>query len=267
MNKDPFKSPGVHRVSVIREALTSFPELWLEVFIVGDEHEQKAFADMFIRARCTRANSPLEADLVVFTGGEDVDPLLYGEIPHSTTSWSPDRDNDDMAIYQTCLDNGIPMFGVCRGAQFLHVMNGGKLFQHIDNHNGDHTMWDRRDKRLVKRVSSVHHQCCIENRGGGMEVIAENNGASVRWRNPTDKVIGPLPDVEAFFYRSTCSFGVQGHPEYKGYTEFMKWTLDKLDELINQNPDLELRDRYRRIKPDLVGMRNEGFVQTMKELL
>lgn len=267
MNKDPFNTPGVHRVSVIREALTAFPELYLEVYVVGDEYEQKAFADMFIRARCQKARTPLEADLVIFTGGDDVDPALYGEEPHPTTSWDTDRDNTDMAVYQICLDNGIPMFGVCRGAQFLHVMNGGKLYQHIDNHNGDHTMWDRRDKRLVTRVSSVHHQCCIENRGGGMEVIGEQNNASIRWRNKTDKVVGPLPDVEAFFYRSTCCFGVQGHPEYKGYNEFMKWTLDKLDELINQNPDLELQNNLRRLKPDLLGMRSQGFERTLEELV
>lgn len=261
-----YSAPGVHRVSVMREPLTTFPELYLEVFVVGDAYEQKAFADMFIRAKCQKAKSPLTADLVIFTGGEDVDPVLYGESPHSTTSWDVDRDNADMAIYQMCVDNGIPMFGVCRGAQFLHVMHGGKLYQHIDNHNGDHSMWDRRSNSLIKRVSSVHHQCCIENRNGGMEVIADSNVASVRWRNPTDKTVGPLADVEAFFYRSTCSFGVQGHPEYKGYNEFMRWTLNKLDELVNQNPDLTLINNYRRIKTDLLEQRASGFGEVCDEL-
>lgn len=253
-------------VTVLRDTTLTFPELFMEVWVEGDASEQRAFAEMFIRARCTKADSPDTADLVVFTGGADVDPQLYGEVKHATTYFSTARDNRDMTLYSECLEKGIPMFGVCRGSQFLHVMNGGKLYQEVDGHTGDHPIYDIKKKQHIQRVSSVHHQMVIANRSLGMEVIADTHKAKVRWKNPTDKVIGQMSDVEAFFYPDTCCFGVQGHPEYKGYHQFLKWTLETIDELICQNPDLTQVGRNRRLKPEIITQRDVMTRDKLKEL-
>src|SRR3546814_14796091 len=85
-----------------------------------------------------------------------------------------------MELFKTCYENGIPMLGVCRGAQFLNVMPGGKLYQDVDNHVGDHPIYDPQNKRVIPNVSSIHHQMCIETRKGGMEILAASSAASKR---------------------------------------------------------------------------------------
>lgn len=254
-------------VTVLRDITMTFPDLFLEIWVEGDMSEQKAFAEMFIRAKCTKASSPDTADLVVFTGGVDVDPQLYGEIKHSSTYFSTARDNRDMALYSECLEKGIPMFGVCRGAQFLHVMNGGKLYQDVDGHTGDHPIYDIKKKRSIQRVSSVHHQMVIPDLSLGMEIIADTHKAKKRWKNPTTCIEGHMSDVEAFFYPDTVCFGVQGHPEYKGYHQFCKWTLETIDELICQNPNLEQVGRNRRLKADLIAQRDHMMAEKREKEL
>src|SRR3546814_5523779 len=106
------------------------------------------------------ADTPEEADLVVFVGGADVDPALYGAERHQTTFPDTDQDQRDMELFKTCYENGIPMLGVCRGAQFLNVMHGGKLYQDVDNHVGDHPIYDTQNKRVIHNVSSIHHKMC-----------------------------------------------------------------------------------------------------------
>lgn len=247
------------KVVAIRDTILTFPELWLDVYIQGDDMEQRAFAPMFSRSHCSRAKTIEEADLVVFTGGEDVNPALYHEEPHKTTTFSKARDSADTAAYLRCLEAGIPMFGVCRGAQFLHVMNGGKLYQHVDEHTGAHPMFDVDKRRTIDKVSSVHHQMCIQNVKGGMKILATSAKSRERWHNPTKLDKGPNPDVEAFFYRETGCLGVQGHPEYGGYHAFTKWCLDAIQESFQGNEDFEFvgekGHRHLRMKADLVALR------------
>jgi gamma-glutamyl-gamma-aminobutyrate hydrolase PuuD len=250
----------------MRDNILEYPELYMDVYIAGDVMEQRAFAEMFIRSRCRRADTPDEADLVVFTGGPDVDPVLYGELPHPTTRVDLQRDKEDLALYAHCLKHGIPMFGVCRGAQFLAVMMGAKLYQDVDKHYGDHTIWDHKSKVQLGKVSSVHHQMVIPHTDGGMEIIATSGEATYRWKNPTDKIASSsMQDVEAFFYRETCILGVQGHPEYRGYNAFARWTLRLLDEYIVCSPDTVLIDNKRRIQPDLVAQREAKWKEQAKK--
>lgn len=251
-------------VTVLRDTTLQFPELFMEVYVEGEE--LRAFAEMFISARCTKAESAETADLVVFTGGSDVNPEYYGEDCHPRTHFHPARDDADVKLYKTCLENGIPMFGVCRGAQFLHVMNGGKLYQDVDNHVGDHAIFDIRKKIHIPKVSSVHHQMVIPDRTLGMEIIADTHQATVRELNKTKKITGKMSDVEAFFYPDTCCFGVQGHPEYRGYYHFRQWCLEMIDELICQNPDVEVRGRFRRLKQDIMAQRDAMQAEKRKEL-
>ena len=40
-----------------------------------------------------------DADLVVFTGGEDIDPALYGKYPHKQTWFNRDRDKTEVEFF------------------------------------------------------------------------------------------------------------------------------------------------------------------------
>lgn len=257
------------RVTIMRDHGHAYPEMWWEIHVLGDwavPNDEAMFAQMFGRARCTRAKSIERADLVVFGGGSDVDPQLYGETAHPKTHFSTKRDQADMEAYAYCLKEGIPMFGVCRGAQFLHVMNGGKLFQDVDGHYGDHKIWDLNQREWIQKVSSVHHQMCRTNIDGGMQILATNSDAC-RKRMRDDKIRddGPKADIEAFFYRETHCLGVQGHPEYNGYGFYTKWVLDQINNYIVFSPDIETRDGLKRIKKDLLIER--GLVSGPKQEL
>lgn len=256
--RGPGKPADKFRVTLQRDHLLTYPDLWLDVFVAGPQWEEAAFAEMFARAACKKAKSLEDADVVVFTGGPDVDPQFYGAERHSTTHVQPGRDSLDIETYQKCLSLGIPMFGVCRGAQFLWVMNGGKLYQDVDNHNGNHAMFDVRELKNVEKVSSVHHQMCIwdEKLTGGVELLGTSSIARKRWKDPQLCVRGIHADVEAFFIRDICAFGVQGHPEYSGYNFFAKWCLERLNEFVIVNPDVEWKNTRRRLKPSVIDMRD-----------
>lgn len=98
---------------------------------------------------------------VVFTGGADVNPALYGEPTNRRTYCTPKRDENEALIYRRAKREGIPCIGICRGAQFLTVMNGGKLVQDITGHalSGTHPMITSDGEEI--QVNSTHHQMML----------------------------------------------------------------------------------------------------------
>jgi putative glutamine amidotransferase len=71
-------------------------------------------------------------DGLVLTGGRDVDPASYGQSPHPSTD-EPARERDawEFALVGRALERGLPVLGICRGAQVLNVALGGTLHQHL----------------------------------------------------------------------------------------------------------------------------------------
>lgn len=252
------KGDSCPRVTVVRDHGVTFQDLWMNVHI---PRYNAGMAEMFARFRCWNAKTLDSADLVVFTGGPDVNPQLYGEKPHPKTMVSEQRDEEDLKTYAYCLEKGIPMLGVCRGAQFLHVMNGGKLYQHVNGHLGVHSIRDARSKEIIERVSSTHHQMVMPQKD--MMILATADVSTERWRNDKDREGGEFakpitPDIEAFFYRDTCCLGIQGHPEFRGYPEFTSWVSTIIYDLIGLNPDLAYDDS---LKPSALRIkeRKESF--------
>jgi putative glutamine amidotransferase len=70
-------------------------------------------------------------DGIMFTGGSDVDPGLYGEQPHPTTNVKPERDAAELVLMRAALDADLPLLGICRGMQLMVVAYGGRLHQHL----------------------------------------------------------------------------------------------------------------------------------------
>ena len=77
-------------------------------------------------------------DALVLTGGADVDPARYGEVPAERTS-APrvQRDEWEMALARAALERDIPLLAICRGLQVLNVVLGGSLHQHLPDLIGD----------------------------------------------------------------------------------------------------------------------------------
>jgi gamma-glutamyl-gamma-aminobutyrate hydrolase PuuD len=71
-------------------------------------------------------------DALVFSGGSDLGPDLYGQEPHpETTGVVPERDRGELALLTAALDRDLPVLAVCRGSQVLNVVRGGDLVQHL----------------------------------------------------------------------------------------------------------------------------------------
>jgi gamma-glutamyl-gamma-aminobutyrate hydrolase PuuD len=243
-------------VQIRRGSAVEWPDLWAEVYIAAESAvEERLISEMMmVGGKCRKASTPDEADLVIFGGGADVQPHLYGEHQHSKTFCDPKRDAQDFELWNYCYDKGIPMMGICRGAQMGHVALGGKLYQHVNNHNSSHGMWLNDENRIIPNISSVHHQ--MVQKRPGMQILGVAQGrSSERYTSPTVRETGTSADIEAFFYRRACFFGVQGHPEYRDFTQFRYWTLLRIQELLVENPDLHLVDGVRRLKQDVIDQR------------
>lgn len=71
-------------------------------------------------------------DGILFSGGIDLQPSLYGEEKHSATeTGDPKLDEFEFALASWALQEDIPILGVCRGMQLLNVVLGGDLYQDI----------------------------------------------------------------------------------------------------------------------------------------
>src|SRR3954447_14479429 len=71
-------------------------------------------------------------DGLVFSGGSDLDPELYGEQAHpETVGWFRERDDFELGLMQAALARDVPLLAICRGSQVLNVALGGGLEQHV----------------------------------------------------------------------------------------------------------------------------------------
>jgi putative glutamine amidotransferase len=155
-------------------------------------------------------------DGLMFTGGSDVDPALYGELPHPTTHVKPERDTAELVLMRAALAADLPVLAICRGLQLLTVAYGGKLHQHLpdvlghNNHRpisgpkfGEHPVVlgpESMARRVLGDsvvVNSFHHQGIKD--PGGLEPTG--------WC-PEDNLVEVAEDPTKTFV-----IGVQWHPE------------------------------------------------------
>lgn len=158
------------------------------------------------------------SDIIVFQGGTDVGPNLYHAIPHHLTD-KPDtrRDRMEQALYHE-LDKRQFRVGICRGAQFLNVMNGGRLWQHVENHTTAHEVRyvTETDLERAYMVSSTHHQMMMPK---FPEAVVWAWAKETNTREfPDGKKIELSPqvwkDYEVIHYPKSNSLCFQPHPEY-----------------------------------------------------
>ena len=69
-----------------------------------------------------------QCDGILFTGGMDIEPALYGEEKwNDTVSTTPDRDRSESLIFRLAEERDLPILGICRGCQLINVALGGTL--------------------------------------------------------------------------------------------------------------------------------------------
>lgn len=183
----------------------------IKVYIVGGDANIER---MFLKHGVESTQHMDEASIVCFTGGADVTPSLYDEKNiHSGNDWL--RDVEEMSEFDYAQELGIPCVGICRGGQFLNVMNGGKMWQDVNNHA---IMGHHKVNVLIKNhghlgiyeVTSTHHQ--MMRAGEDSEVIGFAHLATRFAHDGND----PKPnfDTEIVWYEKTKCLCFQPHPEY-----------------------------------------------------
>jgi len=163
-------------------------------------------------------SSLARASAVVFWGGTDISPALYGETPNIYNEGPPtpsSRDIEEWEAMQFCRDNNIMMIGVCRGMQLMTAFAGGKLAQDVGSFhlNGHMVTTDVGDSFFT---AGNHHQMCLLPESA--HLIAHST------QHLTDKYIGEgnetkyLPigfkEPEAAWFPELHGLGFQWHPEW-----------------------------------------------------
>lgn len=172
------------------------------------------------------------ADLAIFTGGEDVNPAFYGDYVGKYTHYNNDRDVREKREWYNIRNQNIPMLGICRGSQFICVMNGGRLVQHQDNPEYVHEI--KTIDGLTLNITSTHHQAATLNRVYNCELIAWTEGLSNTHLDGLGREIQVTKEVEIAYYPGTNCLGIQGHPEHPIMREKYPETLEYLNDLINK---------------------------------
>ncbi len=71
-------------------------------------------------------------DGLLLSGGSDIDPEMYGEFPHGYCGHVfVRRDLQEKVALREAYNRRIPIFGICRGLQFMNVYFGGSLYQDL----------------------------------------------------------------------------------------------------------------------------------------
>ena len=195
--------------------------------------------------RYEQAVSALKSvDGIVVTGGEDINPDLYGDehspLLEDNTEYRDIRDTSDYNLIQAAVQTDEPMLAICRGMQMLNVVCGGGLIQDLPTYLGKDDSyrvhrnkpdWARHDITVTDTdsllysivggtsladVASWHHQVANPQRvGQGLTVVA----------------YGPDEVIEALEYQANdFTLGVQFHPEadaldHDAYMDFFEALL------------------------------------------
>jgi putative glutamine amidotransferase len=110
-------------------------------------------------------------DGLVVTGGTDVDPAAYGQDPHPATEQpADDRDNWEFALLHAALRRGLPVLGICRGAQVLNVALGGTLHQHLPDIVGNNAHRQGDAVYAASAISTVPGSRLVQLVGDAVEV-------------------------------------------------------------------------------------------------
>lgn len=180
----------------------------------ADEDELKQLAQM--------------CDGFLFTGGHDVSPEMYREVPlEGLVSCCKKRDTLEGIVFREAVGFNKPVLGICRGLQFINVALGGTLYQDIPTqhpsavehhqqppyHIPSHEVAVVKGSPLHKcleteklSVNSCHHQA-LKALAPGLEVMA----------TASDGI------VEAVYMpKHRFLWAVQWHPEFSYQTEISR---------------------------------------------
>lgn len=202
-------------------------------------------------------------DILAFGGGVDINPFLYKQsrlfvtdVPHKT------RDACEMIAFYEAIRVGASCLGICRGAQFLTIMAGGSLIQHVSGHTQEHYI--RISEGLSKEASvpselvasSLHHQMMypFQLSEDSFTILATpthrishyyNIGKPCNNKNDQEKLgegvihltFDKVPlEPEIIYYPKIRALAIQGHPEFMSkQSDFSKLSVYLVGKYLTKN--------------------------------
>lgn len=156
-------------------------------------------------------------DGILFPGGVDVAPALYGETPHPRLGRVDDvLDEAELTLARWALADGMPTLAICRGIQLINVAAGGTLYQDISSQIDGallHACSDQPAAHLVRIEAGTR----LYNALGAAECVTNSrHHQSIKQVAPDLAITARAPDgVIEGVEHPTGPFlvGVQWHPE------------------------------------------------------
>ncbi len=160
-------------------------------------------------------------DGVILSGGPDIDPSYFQEMPHPQLgNICPRRDEAEIFIAGEIIRLSKPLLGICRGMQVMNVVMGGNLYQDISSeikdplkHIQDAPRWHKSHEIEIIEEESLLFKII------GQRRIKVNSFHHQAVKKPAAdyKITALAPDgvIEAIESRQRGIFwiGVQWHPE------------------------------------------------------
>lgn len=182
-----------------------------------------------------RVNNIESCDMVIFPGGEDVHPSLYGEKAHEETAPKLARDLYELNLYKKAVRLNKFILGICRGSQLICALqHKGRLVQHQQNRL-QHSMQTFDNKILT--VNSTHHQAQFpfEMDKSDYKLLGWSENVSSYHRDGNNKELAPERECEIVYYPKAKALGIQYHPEDLDYgCQTNVWTRNLVDRFLNE---------------------------------
>jgi GMP synthase-like glutamine amidotransferase len=211
------------------------------------------FSDMFDVVVATTSPNDIKSSngCLVIWGGGDISPSLYGQHPCSRTGALDQlsaRDTIEVQLASKAMKMGIPIIGICRGAQMMCALAGGKLVQDISGHGQTHRI--RTDDGRTLTTTSLHHQMMFPWEISNYVLIAWTDiprsevyieGAPLSLKEEADILVTFPPQIEIKYYEPEIVYFpdvkalcIQGHPEFIANEEheFIKYCKELIAQYL-----------------------------------
>lgn len=152
-------------------------------------------------------------NILILWGGEDIATEIYNQKPNKYvhTYTKSERDKEEIALAHEAINLGIPIIGICRGAQLLCCLTGGSLIQHIENHITNKHSIICPDEPGKFYTNSCHHQMMIPTKEQKILAYALETTGFGEQNIPIE--ITNVPEI--VYFPKIKALGIQGHPEWE----------------------------------------------------
>ena len=174
------------RNSIAFDCIDFFESLGFFIYLVPNNTK---YLDKYLK---------LDVDLVVFSGGNNLNPELY-KSNMSLEDVYPTRDKTENKLLHFAIKNNIKVLGICRGLHLINVYFSGQLNHNIANHvNKNHKLLSNNSLLDGTKVNSFHnHSLTEKNLSEKMIPIAETEDGT----------------IECAIHINKSILGIQWHPE------------------------------------------------------